>query len=807
MHYRLVDLLREVTRLRMPLGHATIMLATLAVGIGANIAIFTVVDAVLWRPLPYPDAAGLLRVTEQYPGEPAGLVVTAAAIDAWREDSDALEALGAYRQRSYTVTGRGDPEYLAAVEVSADLLALLRTRPLLGRLFDREDESGAAQNAAIVSHRYWRDRMASEREVVGSILTLDESDHVVVGVMPEGFYFPDRRADIWTPLRSGVTNDDDDLVAVVTRLNSNVTAAQAEAEGELVWRRLASRSNDDGFSGVPYGTPALVAYRDAVPRETVTAVVALQVAMLCFLLIACANASGVLLTHGVARRHEWALRAVLGATRTRLVLSSLAEAVVLGLAAGGLGLVAAAATRASLLRVASRHVDPIGDVDINLGIVAYTFALSVAAGLVTAAVPAWRSSRTDLDSLLRPGAGDMVGGNRRLRFGPHDVLVSAQSCVAVALLVGAGLLASTVQCFNRTDLGFDPAGVLTFSVALPRDRYSNGEVSAAFFDELLDRAAQVIGVEAAGVVSSLPLAAGGSSLQMTNDGRTVISARLQVTSSEYSDAVRMRLVDGRWFTREDEASGRNVLVINATLARQLFGERPAVGRPVSLGDEPMEVVGVVRDVSDDGFLGSSRAAFYLPYRVSASLPGMLVEQLLPMSAVAVRTTGDPLSALPFMRDIVRDMDPTLPMLDVSTMENRVTRSTDGARTLAAASTAIASLSVLLAAAGVYGMVEYNASRRRREISIRLALGASTRSVFGLMLRKGMAPSLAGAAAGVVAALLGARVLASQVYGISMFALGPYVFAVAALLATAFAASWLPARHAARANPATLLRLE
>ena len=796
-----------MVRLRMARGQAAIMLITLAVGIGANTAIFTVVNAVLWRPLPYPESAGLLRVRAQYPGEPATNVMSAWVVEAWRDDSDTLEALGAYRRWSHTVTGSGDPEYLAAAEVSADIFRVLRTPPLLGRLFDRDDESAAAPSSVIVSHGYWRRRMSSEREVIGSILTLDEINHVVVGVMPEGFYFPDRRTEMWTPLRSGLANEIDDMVSVVTRLKPHATVAQAEAEGEFVWRRSGSRFNDDELSGISFGTPRLETYRETVAGQTVTAVIALQGAMLCFLLIACANASSVLLARGVVRRYEWALRAALGATRARLVSLSLAEAVVLGLAGGGLGLAAAAAGSRLLLRVASPYVEGVGDIGMDLRVVAFTFTLSVAAGLVFGAAPAWRSARSDLNRLLKPGAGDVVGDGRRPGYGAQEMLVAAQSCVAVALLVGAGLLASSVQRFNHTDQGFDPEGVLTFGVALPRERYLDGDVSAVFFDELLNRASQVTGVQSVGLVSSLPLAAGGSLFQMTNDGRTVISARLQVASAGYFSAVGMRLVDGRWFRREDEAGRRNVLVINETLARQLFGDRPAVGSPVNLGVDPMEVVGVVKDVGDGGFLGGSRAAFYLPYRVSALVPGMLVEQLLPMSAVAVKTAGDPITALPFMRNIVRDMDPAVPIGDVSTMEDRVARSTDGPRTLAAASATIASLSVLLAAAGVYGATSYNVSRRRREIGIRLALGASGRSVFGLVLRKGMAPALAGAAAGVVAALLGARALASQVFGVSVAELGPYVFAVMVLLATAFAASLLPARRAARVDPATLLRLE
>lgn len=805
MYRTVADLVHGLLRPRIESGQALIMVLALAVGIGANTAIFSLVDTVLWRPLPYPESAALLRVLEERRDGLTGNMLP-EAVTAWRENSDTLEALGAWRSRAHTVTGLGDPEYLAVAEVSPDVFPLLRVTPFLGRSFSREDESSAAQGSVIVSHDFWQRRLGGDPDMVGSVLALDEIGHVIVGVFPERFYFPDRQTDMWTVLRPGAPDDADGyLVSVVARLKPDVTVAQAEAEGNLVLQRLESQFDREAGSQEIYGAVRLEAFREAVPGDTVSAFILLQGGMLCFLLIACTNISSMLLTRGMTRRHEWALRAALGATRARLASMSLTETLGLGLAGGGLGLLAAAATGRFLVSVASPYVDTVGDITVDGRIVLFAVVLSLLAGLVFVAIPAWQSARLDLDRLLRPGRSGTVGGAGRRRYGAHELVVAVQCGVAVVLLAGAGLLLLNFQRLDQVEFGFNPDNVLSFGLALPPGRYLNSEASAAFFDELLDRAAGTSGVQSVGLVSHLPLIPGGSTMQVTYRGTTVVSARLQAASAGYSRAVDMRVIEGRWFTRDDETSGRSVVVINRTLARQMFGDQSALGNALDLGVDPMEVVGVVEDIQYGDFSEASRAEeLYFPYTISAPLPAMLVAQLLPTSSIAVRTDGDPLAALPFMRETVRDIDPAVAVRGVSTMADRAAQLTGGPRSLAMAAVVTALLALLLAAVGVFGTTSYSISRRYREIGIRIALGIDGRGVFWLVIRNGMVPAAAGAAAGLAAAFLGARVLSSQLHGVSAAEPGPYVLAVVLLLSVALGACLLPARRAARAGAAAML---
>ncbi len=844
----LQDVRSAVRRFAGQRGFTVTALVTLALGIGANTAMFGIVYGLVLRPLPYPDADRLVRVGESLGGR-AGIFLSNRSMPLL-EDAEAFEGLAVYRESSVEWAGPEGVVTLSGAAVSPGMLPLLRATPRLGRLFTEDEAREGADRVVLLSHRAWTNRFSSDPDIVGAPLELDGDPYTVVGVLPEGFYFPNPDGELWTPLvvppfappAAAVAGQLRMAILIafngLGRLAPGVSAEQAATE---VRTRLEAGSMSSGLpAGAARAAAAALGRSEArvVPllEEMVgayrPALTALTAATALVLLIACINVAGLLLARGVTRQRGLAVCAALGASRGRLVRQLLTESVMLGAGGGVLGLVAAALVLRAVPALVPGDIARLDQVGIDGLSVAFTLGLSIAAGLLFGAAPAFQWSRIDLVRTLNEGSAQAPGGFRLLRSNrTRAALAVAQVALALMLLVGAGLLLRSFVGLVTVDRGYDPANVIaarirnpdvTFRPDMAPDviaglRTAGRLFGRALVDELA-RLEDLAEVEAAGVSSRFPLASGGNVSRTTfreagapvpADPLDLPRAPVNFVSPGYFDAMRLRLRSGRVFTSLDRAEGPPVLVLSETLAREIFGGEPAVGRrvvPAGAGDEPWEVVGVVADVRYGALtITESQAEAYLPLpqiEQASMLGGMFSS-----SSVAVRTAGDPLAAVPFLREAVAAAGPAASIDQVTTMDARLSAAVEQPRFYAVFVGFFAALALFLAAFGIYALLSYTVSQRRREIGVRMALGARPGDVVALVVRQGAGLIAAGAVLGLFAAAGSARLLESFLFGVG--AEDPLTFVVApvALVGVAVVACWLPGRRAARIDPMDALRVE
>ena len=843
----LQDVRSAVRRLAGQRGFTVTALVTLALGIGANTAMFGIVYGLVLRPLPYPDADRLVRVGESLGGR-AGIFLSNRSMPLL-EDAGAFEGLAVYRESSVEWAGPEGVVTLSGAAVSPGMLPLLRATPRLGRLFTEDEAREGADRVVLLSHRAWTNRFSSDPDIVGAPLELDGDPYTVVGVLPEGFYFPNPDGELWTPLvvppfaPPAAVAGQPRMVMLIAfnglgRLAPGVSAEQAATE---VRTRLEAGSTS---SGLPAGAARAAAA--ALGRSEVRvvplleemvgayrpALTALTAATALVLLIACINVAGLLLARGVTRRRGLAVCAALGASRGRLVRQLLTESVMLGAGGGVLGLAAAALVLRAVPAVVPGDIARLDQVGIDGLSVAFTVGLSIAAGLLFGAAPAFQWSRIDLVRTLNEGSAQAPGGFRLLRSNrARAALAVAQVALALVLLVGAGLLLRSFVGLVTVDRGYDPANVIAARIrnpdvtlrpdmapdAIAGLRTAGRLFGRALVDELA-RLEALAEVEAAGVSSRFPLASRGNvSLATFHEAGAPVSADpldlpqapINFVSPGYFDAMRLRLRSGRVFTSLDRAEGPPVLVLSETLAREIFGGEPAVGRrvvPAGAGDEPWEVVGVVADVRYGALtITESQAEAYLPLQQieQASMLGGMFSS----SSVAVRTAGDPLAAVPFLREAVTAAGPAASIDEVTTMDARLSAAVEQPRFYAVFVGFFAALALFLAAFGIYALLSYTVSQRRREIGVRMALGARRGDVLALVVRQGAGLVAAGTLVGLVAAAGSARLLESFLFGVAADDRLTFVAAPLVLAGVALVACWLPGRRAARLNPMDALRVE
>ena len=788
-------------------GFAAAAVVTLALAIGATTALFSVVRGVLLRPLPYPDPERLMLVWEVSPQGSSRNVVAPANFLDWQRRATSFEALGARTQTSdRALTGSGEPMKIESVAVTASLLEALAALPLHGRLFTAEDAVPNAAPVAILSHAFWMRRFGGQPAAVGQTLVLDEQPHTIVGVMPPGFPYPSPEVDLLTNLwfseQQQVERRSHNFL-VLGRLKPGVTAAQADAEMDAIALALAA-DYPQHLTG--WGVNVVGFHADTV-REVKPLLAVMTGVVVAVLLIACANLGNLQLVRAARRVREMAVRAAIGANSLRLFRQVLAESLLLAAIGGLAGVALAAATLRAIVAAAPPDIPFMERVAIDWVVLAVAAAVTVASAVAMGLAPAARVARTDLRALLQ---GTRLRGDRyqqRLR----QALVVAQVAVALVLLISAALLVRSFLRLNAVDTGYDPRGVLTVSVDLPRVRYADPAAQLAFYERLFERLRANPSIVAAAGTTASPGAGANMTFSFAIEGRVAASPTgrespvpLQGITPEYFDVMRIPLLQGRAFSGDDRPHTTPVVIINESLARLHWPDGGALGARINFrpGQMPWtEVVGIVGDTRDEGLAEAPPPTIYVPFAQRASSWGWMSWQTL----VVRGRTADVRTLVPEVKATLWSIDPTLPLLDTATVEDRLAEG-EARRTMATRLlTGFGALALLLSTIGVYAVMSYSVSEQRQEIGIRVALGARPGAVAGRLVLRGLLLGATGAAVGIAGALLATRSLQSLLYGIEPTDPMSFAATVILLLAVTAVAAWVPARRAMLVDPVEVLR--
>ena len=813
------DLRFAFRQLRKSPSFTTIAIIALALGIGANTAMFSVVDAILIRPLSFPQSDRLAMIWQTNPEvAKMGFPIAPTSVpdfQDWRTQAKSFEVISALEGWTANLTGNEEPERLSGARVSANLFSLLRVPPVLGRSFaDGEDQLGR-NHVVILSAELWQRRFGADRAIIGRKLILDQEPYTVIGVMPPRFTFPvdtglpaymtfGARCEIWTPFAPSegrTKNRGAHNLAVIGRLKPGVSLTTAQTEMNTLAARFARQypetSKDWGIQLVTLKAQA------AVGSERTLAV--LMSAVGCILLIACANVANLLLARGLGRQKEIAIRRALGASRGRIVRQLLTESVLLALAGGLLGILFAIWGADLLLAIAPASLPRLSEVRIDAGVLVFTLLVSLATGVLFGLAPALQSSRLGLSEKLKEGDRGSTAGHARLRNG----LIVSEVALALMLLIAAGLLIESFARLARVRPGFNPESVLTFNITLPDNPYHDRARATAFYDQVVRRIENLPGVKAAAASNALPLSGEEEVDGFQIEGRPkpapgqIQTANFRWVTPDYFRVLQIPLKRGRAFSERDKADAPAVAIIDETMARLYFPGINPIGQRFKGSDEdkkgrPREIVGIVGDVRHSSLDAKPPPHLYLP-QAQEGRAGMMV---------AVRSVGtQPTALLQMVRREIAAVDPNVPIADIRTMEEMVESSVAPWRFTMALLSAFAGVALLLASVGIYGVLAYSVNQRRREIGIRMSLGAQRRDVLQLFLSQGMAVTLLGIVIGLGGAWAVTRIMRSLLFSVSpteplVFLAGPLAFAVVALLA-----SFFPARKAAQVNPVIALRSE
>jgi predicted permease len=795
-------------------GFTAAAIIVLALGIGANTAIFSVVNAVLLRPLPFRDPARLVQIwhvppAKSFPGMTEFAVSAANFID-WQQQNDVFDKIAIYTGSSLNLTGREQPEALRGAAVSADFFSTLQVQPMLGRTFTPDQDQHGHNHAVILSYGLWKTRFAANPNIADQSVNLDGQSYIVTGVMGPKFRFPDW-AQYWTPMgwtdkQRAVRGEHHYLV--IARLKSSTPIPQAQAQMNAISTRLAQQypEDDKGWGAV------VIPLREQIVSDVRPALLVLLGAVAFVLLIACANVANLVLAKTFGRRKEIAIRVALGATGSRVVQQILAETLLLSLAGGALGLLLAHSGIALILKFLSDNLPKSTEVTLDASVLAFTIFISILTGVIAGLLPAIRMTKTNVNDALKQGMGktDSDSGGRRTR----SILVVSEVALSLILLVGAGLMIRSLWLLSTLDAGFDPHGVLTMNLVVPDNKYSRPVDEIAFFDRVLSKVRALPGVVSAGLIDDLPLN-GGSHQPVAIEGRPVqaMSDQPEVDTRTitpgYLSAMRIPVRRGRDLSGADGPDRPAVVLISESMAKRFWPNEDPIGRHLTMTfypDKVREIVGIVGDVKQDGMdAAASSATVYLP---ASQLSGSSLGEWhsSPMQ-LAVRTQSQPSSLVSAVTAMIHSIDSDQPVTDVITMDDLVDTSLSQRRFSMLLLAAFALLALLLAAVGIYSVLAFAVRRRVREIGIRVALGAEVKDILRLIVTEGMKPALIGLLLGVGGAFALGRVIASFIYGISAY--DPLTFAaVAALLAAvALLASIIPACRAARIEPTRALREE
>lgn len=790
-------------------GFTSVAVLTLALGIGATTAIFSVVYGILLQPLPYPDDDRLVNVIQSYPQK--GLAtwgLSQANFALYRDHNHVFEGIAAYTSAGYNLTGGASPERLQASSVTVDFFDVLGVQPGWGRAFRPEEDTPGKNSVCILSYGLWQRRFGGDAQIIGQSLVLNNTPTEIVGIMPQGFAFPNRNVELWLPLGLNPERRSPYTLVGIARLKPGMPVSQAEAETtDIFWS--ASRE-DPAIAGATAPPPPdadmktiVRPLKELIIGDTKTPLLVLLGAVGLVLLIACANVANLLLARATSRTRELALRLALGATSGRVIRQLLTESLLLALVGGAMG-AALAWLGVGLLRQlpSLQQLPRLAEVSVNPTVLAFTAALALLTGLLFGLAPAVRAYKIGLQAGMREG---MRGSASRASRQLNSLLVATQFALCLVLLISAGLLLKSFQRLISISPGFKPENVLSMRLALPSSKYASGDQTVQFFDNLLERVRSLPGVRSAAVVSLLPFSGGATSDGFVVEGHepepggVAPNAQDRVVSPGYFQTLEIPLLRGRDFLASDRVDSPLVAIVDDTLASRYWADGDAIGKRIryAWSDQWMTIVGVSAAIKNGKLTEKLEPHFYYPYAQEPSRQMYLT----------VRTTGEPAAITSAVRSEVQSLDADLPVWGVQPLAEAIDRTLNNHRLTNALLTVFALLAVLLAAVGIYGVMSLYVSNRTNEFGIRLALGAQPAVVLRSVLRQGLALALAGVVTGTAAAVVVTRALASLLFEVS--ATDPVIFLSVPLLLVmvALLACYIPARRATRVDPLVALRYE
>jgi putative ABC transport system permease protein len=799
------------TLLRKP-GFTVVAVIALALGIGANTAIFSVVNSILLRPLAYKDPAALVVINHDYPKIGLKASVSAIGYTHYRDNAKSFESVAAMTGGSFNLTGGGDPERLNGSPVTHNFFNTLGASAALGRVFLPEEDQPGKNKVVVLSHAFWQRRFGGDPGLVNKTITLNDESYTVVGVMPASFQFGreiGQVVDLWTPIaftpqQLSFNNLTNEFLFVFARMKPGVTIGQAQAELDTIAANLRQQYLPWAGSRNEWGLTTQ-SFSELVVGDIRLSLWILMGIVGLVLLIACANVANLLLARAADRQKEIAIRTALGAGRWRVIRQLLTESALLSLAGGALGLALAWWGISALVKVNEAQIPRANEIGLDWRVLAFTLGVSLLTGVIFGLVPALQISKADLHETLKEGGRT---GSSGARAWVRNSLVVVEMALALVVLISAGLLIRSFWRVQQVNPGFAPRGVLAMSLGLPMTKYKEPAQRANFYQELLQRIRALPGVKLAGATSILPLSGNNSSGSFRIEGRVVPQGQSSphgdrwAATTDYFSAMRIPLIRGRFFDDRDTMGSQPVAIIDETMQRKYWPNEDPVGKRITFQggqQNPIwrEIVGIVGHVKHKGLEGESRVQYYIPHSQVQNANMSLV----------VRTSGDPASLTGAVRGAISGLDKDLPVFRVKTMEQYVIDSMAQRRFAMTLLGIFASVALALAAVGLYGVLSYSITQRSHEIGVRMALGAQVRDVLRLVVGQGMLLAMIGVALGSVAAFLLTRLMANLLFGVK--AGDPLTFAAIALLLTlvALVACFVPARRATKVDPIVALRYE